>query len=255
MKKVIGRPKLLKDVPFHYCPGCGHSTIHRLLAEVIEELEIRDRTIGVPPCGCAVLAYYYLDVDMVEAAHGRATAVATGMKRCLPDRIIFTYQGDGDLAAIGTSEVIHSANRGECITTIFVNNVVYGMTGGQMAPTSILGQKTTTTPLGRDLSKDGPPFKMCELLSSLQGAAYLARGSVHSAKQVQKTKRYIREAFKYQMEGKGFSMVEILSPCPSNWKLSPVQSCQWIEKEMIHHFPLGVYKEQGKTASAQDKRA
>ena len=246
MKKVISRPKLLKDVPFHYCPGCGHSIIHRLLAEVIEELKIRDRTIGVPPCGCAVLAYYYLDVDMVEAAHGRATAGATRMKRCLPDRIIFTYQGDGDLAAIGTSEVIHSANRGESITTIFVNNVVYGMTGGQMAPTSILGQKTTTSPLGRSMSNDGPPFKMCELLSSLEGAVYLARGSMHDAKHVKQTKRYIREAFKYQMEGKGFSMVEILSTCPSNWKMDPVKSCQWIEKEMTSHFPLGVYKEEGK---------
>ena len=242
MKKVIGRPKLLKEVPNHYCPGCGHSIIHRLLAEIIEELKIRDRTIGVPPCGCAVLAYFYLDVDMVEAAHGRATAVATGMKRCLPDRVVFTYQGDGDLAAIGTSEIIHSANRGENITSIFVNNGVYGMTGGQMAPTTIVGQRTTTSPLGRQAENDGPPLKMCEFLSSLDGTAYLARGSVHSAKHIQKTKKYIRKAFEMQLQNKGFSMVEILSPCPSNWKLPPVESCKWIEKEMVNHFPLGVYK-------------
>ncbi len=245
MKKVIGRPRLLKDAPFHYCPGCGHSIIHRLLAEVIEELDIRDRCIGVPPCGCAVLAYNYLDVDMVEAAHGRATAVATGIKRCLPDAIVFTYQGDGDLAAIGTSEVIHSANRGECITSIFVNNMCYGMTGGQMAPTSILGQKTTTTPHGRDLKNDGPPLKVCEFLSPLEGTVYLARASVHDAKNIMKTKRQIREAFKTQIDNKGFSMVEILSPCPSNWKLSPVESCRWIDKEMKKHFPLGVFKGAG----------
>jgi len=243
MKKVIGRPALLKDAPFHYCPGCGHSIIHRLLAEIIEELDIRDRTIGVPPCGCAVLAYNYIDVDMIEAAHGRATAVATGMKRCLPDRIIFAYQGDGDLAAIGTAELIHSANRGEVITSIFVNNGVYGMTGGQMAPTTLVGQRTTTSPMGRSVTNDGPPLKMCEFLSSLEGAAYLARGSVHSAKEIKKTKKYLREAFKAQMENRGFSMVEVLSQCPSNWKLSPVDSGKYIEKTMIPNFPLGVFKD------------
>jgi 2-oxoglutarate ferredoxin oxidoreductase subunit beta len=243
MKKVIGRPKLLKEVPFHYCAGCGHSIIHRLLAEVIEDLGIREKTIGIPPCGCAVLAYYYIDVDMVEAAHGRATAVATGIKRCLPDRVVFTYQGDGDLAAIGTSEIIHSANRGECVTTIFVNNGVYGMTGGQMAPTSLLGQKTTTTPLGRTFKNDGPPLKMCEFLSPLEGTAYLARGSVHDAKNIQKTKRLLKEAFETQLANQGFSMVEVLSPCPSNWKLSAVKSCKWIEEVMVKHFPLGVYKD------------
>jgi len=242
MKKVIGRPKYLKAVPNHYCPGCGHSIIHRLLAEVIEELAIRDRTICIPPCGCAVLAYYYIDVDMVEAAHGRGTAVATGMKRCLPDRVVFTYQGDGDLAAIGTSELIHSANRGENITTIFVNNGVYGMTGGQMAPTTMVGQKTTTTPQGRNPGSDGPPMRMCEFLSSLDGTAYLARGSVHSVKHIQKAKRYIREAFEVQLNDDGFSMVEILSQCPSNWKLSPVDSCRYIEQEMTPYFPLGVFK-------------
>ena len=243
MKKVIGRPGLLKEVPFHYCPGCGHSIIHRLIAEVIEELGLRDRTIGIPPCGCAVLAYFYLDVDMVEAAHGRGTAVATGMKRCLPDRVIFTYQGDGDLAAIGTAELIHAANRGENITTIFVNNGVYGMTGGQMAPTTLLGQKTTTTPLGRNIGNDGPPMKLCEFLSSLERTVYLARGSVHQPKEIQRTKRYIRDAFQAQLDNKGFSMVEILSPCPSNWKLSPVESCKWIDQEMRNHFPLGVIKD------------
>jgi 2-oxoglutarate ferredoxin oxidoreductase subunit beta len=243
MKRVMGRPKYLKEVPNHYCPGCGHSTAHRLLAEVIEELKIRDRTICIPPCGCAVLAYYYLDVDMVEAAHGRGTAVATGMKRCLPDRVIFTYQGDGDLAAIGTAELIHAANRGESITTIFINNGVYGMTGGQMAPTTMVGQRTTTTPQGRDSGNDGPPMKMCEFLSTLPGTAYLARGSVHSVKNIQKVKRYIREAFEVQLNDEGFSMVEILSMCPSNWKLSPVDSCHYIENEMTQYFPLGVVKE------------
>jgi len=243
MKKVFGRPKYLKEVANHYCPGCGHSIIHRLLAEVIEELDIRDRAICIPPCGCAVLAYYYIDIDMLEAAHGRGTAVATGMKRCLPDRVVFTYQGDGDLAAIGTSELIHAANRGESITTIFVNNGVYGMTGGQMAPTTLVGQKTTTTPAGRNARTDGPPMKMCEFLSPLEGTAYLARASVHSAKNVQKTKRFIRQAFQTQLQEEGFSMVEILSPCPSNWKLSAAESCRWIEQEMIQHFPLGVIKE------------
>jgi 2-oxoglutarate ferredoxin oxidoreductase subunit beta len=243
MKKVCGRPKTLTDVPFHYCPGCGHSLIHRLVAEIIDELDIRGKCIGIPPCGCAVLAYYYIDVDMVEAAHGRGAAVATGMKRCLPDRIIFTYQGDGDLAAIGIAELIHAANRGERITTIFVNNGVYGMTGGQMAPTTLLDQKTTTTPQGRVKRTDGPPLKMCEMLSQLEGAAYLARGSVHSPKHVQRTKAFIREAFLAQVEDAGFSMVEVLSQCPSNWKMNPVACGKWIEDVMIPAFPLGVVKD------------
>jgi 2-oxoglutarate ferredoxin oxidoreductase subunit beta len=210
---------------------------------VIEELDIRDRAICVPPCGCAVLAYYYIDVDMVEAAHGRGTAVATGMKRSLPDRVVFTYQGDGDLAAIGTAELIHAANRGESITTIFVNNGVYGMTGGQMAPTTMAGQKTTTSPKGRDTVTDGPPLKMCEFLSTLDGAAYLARTSVHSPKHIQKTKKAIRRAFQTQLDNEGFSMVEILSQCPSNWKLSAVDSSRWIEEGMIPQFPLGIVKQ------------
>jgi 2-oxoglutarate ferredoxin oxidoreductase subunit beta len=243
MRKVSGRPKSLKEVPFHYCPGCGHSIIHRLIAEVIDELDIRGRSICIPPCGCAVLAYYYIDVDMVEAAHGRGTAVATGMKRCLPDRIIFTYQGDGDLAAIGIAELIHAANRGERITTIFVNNGVYGMTGGQLAPTTLLEQKTTTTPAGRIKRTDGPPLKMCEMLAQLEGTVYLARGSVHSPKHVQRTRKYIREAFQSQIDDTGFSMVEVLSQCPSNWKMSPVASGKWIEDMMIPVFPLGVVRD------------
>ena len=243
MQKVIGRPKSLLEVPFHYCPGCGHSIIHRLVAEVIDELSIRGKSICIPPCGCAVLAYYYIDVDMVEAAHGRGVAVATGMKRCLPDRVIFTYQGDGDLAAIGLAELIHAANRGERISTIFVNNGVYGMTGGQMAPTTVLSQRTTTTPLGRMKTTDGPPFKMCEMLSQLEGTSYLARGSVHSPKHVLRTKKYIRDAFQSQLDDTGFSMVEVLSQCPSNWKMSPVASGKWIEDVMIPVFPLGVVKD------------
>ncbi len=242
MQKVLGRPRTLKEVPFHYCPGCGHSIIHRLVAEVIDELGIRGRSIGIPPCGCAVLAYYYIDVDMVEAAHGRAAAVATGIKRCLPDRIVFTYQGDGDLAAIGIAEVFHAANRGERITTIFVNNGVYGMTGGQMAPTTLLDQKTTTTPSGRKKAADGPPLKMCEILAQLEGAVYIARGSVHSPKHIQRTKAYIRKAFKAQLDDKGFSMVEILSPCPSNWKKTPVAAARWIEEVMMPVFSVGEVK-------------
>ncbi len=253
MKKVIGRPKYLKNVVLHYCPGCGHSIIHRLLAEILEELDIRDRAIGVPPCGCAVLAYNYIDVDMVEAAHGRATAVATGMKRCLPDRVVFSYQGDGDLAAIGTSELIHCANRGERITAIFVNNGVYGMTGGQMAPTTLIGQKTTTSPSGREQRNDGAPLKMCEFLAPLEGTSYLARGSVHSAKHIKQTKKYIREAFQSQMDDEGFAMVEILSQCPSNWKLSPVDSCRWIENDMINYFPLGVVKDRNGQEEGTDQ--
>jgi 2-oxoglutarate ferredoxin oxidoreductase subunit beta len=243
MQKVFSRPASLKEVPFHYCPGCGHSIIHRLIAEVIDELAIRGRCICVPPCGCAVLAYYYIDVDMVEAAHGRGTAVATGMKRCLPDRIIFTYQGDGDLAAIGIAELMHAANRGERITTIFVNNGVYGMTGGQMAPTTLVAQKTTTSPLGRSRASDGPPFKMSELLAQLEGTVYLARGSVHDAKHVLRTKKYIRDAFQSQLDDRGFSMVEVLSQCPSNWKMSPVACGKWIEDVMTRVFPLGVVKD------------
>jgi len=243
MKKVFSRPKSLKETSFHYCPGCGHSIAHRLICEVIDELGIRGRTIGVPPAGCAVIAYNYFDVDMLEAMHGRGCAVATGIKRVLPDRIVFTYQGDGDLAAIGTAETIHAANRGENITVIFINNGVYGMTGGQMAPTTILGQKTTTSPPGRNAQLDGHPIKISELLSNLDGSTYIERCAVTSPAQIIKTRRAIKKAFEYQMEGRGFSMIEILSQCPTNWKMTPVQSCEWVETVMAEYFPLGVVKD------------
>jgi len=233
----------MKEATYHYCPGCGHSVIHRLASEVIDELGIADRAIGVPPAGCAVLAYNYFDVDMTEAPHGRAVAVATGIKRSLPDSIVFSYQGDGDLAAIGTAELVHAANRGECITVIGVNNAVYGMTGGQMAPTSLLGMKTTTSPFGRDSKRDGYPIKVCELLASLEGAVYLERCAVNSVKSIRRTKKALREAFLTQMNGTGFSLVEVLSPCPTNWKLSPAASWKWIDDVMSKHFPIGIIKD------------
>ena len=248
MKKIFSRPKSLKDTRFHYCPGCGHSIIHRLVAEVIDELEIREKVIGVPPAGCAVLAYNYFDVDILEAAHGRASAVATGLKRVQPDSIIFTYQGDGDLAAIGTAESIHAANRSENITVIYVNNAVYGMTGGQMAPTTMIGQQTTTTPFGRAVENSGYPILICEMLSALPGAIYLERTAVHTAKWINKTKKAITRAFKCQMNGLGFSMVEILSPCPTNWKMDPVQSHQFVGDKMTETFKLGVFAEKDKRA-------
>ncbi len=243
MKKVFSRPKSIKKNPFHYCPGCGHSIIHRLIGEVIDELGIQEITIGVPPAGCAVLAYFYFDVDMGEASHGRAAAVATGLKRALPDRIIFTYQGDGDIAAIGTAETIHAASRGENFTTIFVNNGVYGMTGGQMAPTTILGQNTTTSPGGRKERRDGFPIPLSEMLAVAKGSAYIERTAVNSPSNILKTKKAIEKAFRTQMKGLGFSLVEILSPCPTNWKMSPVEACQWIDEVMVKHFPLGVIKD------------
>ncbi len=233
----------MKANPFHYCAGCGHSIAHRLIAEVIDELGIRDRTIGVPPAGCAVLAYNYFDVDMIEAQHGRGPATATGLKRVLPDRIIFSYQGDGDLAAIGTAESFHAANRGENITTFFINNAVYGMTGGQMAPTSMLGQKTTTSPIGRNSILDGYPIKMSDILAQLPGTVYIERCTVTTPAQIVKTKKAIKKALQYQLDGKGFTMVEILSPCPTNWKMNAVDSCRWIEQTMVKQFPLGVIKD------------
>jgi 2-oxoglutarate/2-oxoacid ferredoxin oxidoreductase subunit beta len=243
MKKIFSHPESLTDTPFHYCPGCGHSVIHRLVAEVIDELGIRERVIGVPPAGCAVLAYNYFDVDMIEAAHGRASAVATGLKRMRPDALVFTYQGDGDLAAIGTAESIHAANRSENITVIYVNNAVYGMTGGQMAPTTMIGQKTTTTPEGRTASKAGYPILICEMLSQLPGAVYLERTSVHDAKHINRTKKAIKRAFTCQMEGLGFSMVEILSPCPTNWKMDPITAHHHVGKAMTETFKLGRFAE------------
>lgn len=239
---IIKRPRSLTDKPFHYCPGCSHGVIHRLVAQAIDELGLQKRTVGVCPVGCAVFAYDYFDMDMIEAAHGRAPAVATGVKRVLPDRFVFTYQGDGDLAAIGTAEVIHAASRGEKISTVFVNNAVFGMTGGQMAPTTVLGQKTTTTPLGRDKERAGYPLRMAELLSTVEGAAYVARVSVHNPANVLRAKKAIKKAFEVQLRGLGFSLVEVLSTCPTNWGLSPVEALQWLESHMIPVFPLGEFK-------------
>ena len=243
MKKVYSRPKSLRAVPMHYCPGCGHSIIHRLIAELLDEMNLQDNAICVPPAGCAVLAYNYIDIDMVEAPHGRATAVATGVKRVRPDNLVFSYQGDGDLAAIGTAEALHTANRGENITVIFVNNAVYGMTGGQMAPTSLVGQKTTTSPLGRNVKTEGMPIKVCELMAQLGSPSYLERVSVSSPAGVRKTKAAIKKAFEYQIKKCGFSLVEILSPCPTNWKMDAMASCTWIDEVMTKQFPLGVVKE------------
>jgi 2-oxoglutarate ferredoxin oxidoreductase subunit beta len=243
MKKVFERPESLKKTPFHYCPGCGHSIIHRLITEVIDEMNIRGITIGVPPAGCAVLAYNYFDVDMIEAPHGRGPAMATGIKRVLPDRVVFSYQGDGDLAAIGIAESIHAANRGENFTIIFINNAVYGMTGGQMAPTTILGQKTTTSPAGRSKVLDGYPVQISEILSRLPGTVYIERCTVTSPASIMKAKRAIRKAFQYQMEGQGFTLVELLSPCPTNWKMTPIEACKWIDEVMAKEFPIGVLKD------------
>lgn len=242
LRKVFSLPASMRDVAMHYCSGCGHGIIHRLICEVIDELEIREKTIGVAPVGCAVLAYDYWNFDTTESAHGRAPAVATGIKRMLPDKIVFTYQGDGDLAAIGTAEIIHTANRGENITVIFVNNAVYGMTGGQMAPTTILGQKTETTPWGRDAQRDGFPLKISEMLALLSGVVYVERTAVNNAKNVLLTKKAIKKAFLNQIENKGFSLVEILSPCPTYWHMSPVEAVKWIEREMVKYYPLGVIK-------------
>ncbi|MCX5634779.1 MAG: thiamine pyrophosphate-dependent enzyme [Planctomycetota bacterium] len=244
MKTVFKRTPSLKDTQTHYCPGCGHGLAHRLLAEAIDELGIHDRTIGIAPVGCAVLAYDYLDVDMIEVAHGRAPAVATGMKRTNPDKIIFSYQGDGDLAAIGTAEIIHAAHRAEQITVIFINNAVFGMTGGQMAPTTLLGQVTTTTPQGRQSNGQGFPLQISELLAILPGAIYVERCSVYNPAQISNTKKAIKHAFELQMNGaKGLSLVEVLSPCPTYWHMSPARSMEWIEKEMTKVFPLGKLKD------------
>ena len=241
-KQVFKRPEVLKENIFHYCPGCGHSIIHRLIAEVIDELGIREKTVGVPPAGCAVLSYNYYDVDMGEAPHGRAIAVATGIKRARPDLIVFTYQGDGDIAAIGTAEIIHAANRGERLTSIFVNNGVYGMTGGQMAPTTLLGQTTTTTPGGRVPLRDGFPLDLSQMLAVAGGSVYIERRAVTSPKNIIKTKKAIKKAFQVQMDDLGFALIEILSQCPTNWKLSPGESCRRVEEEVVKSYPLGVIK-------------
>ena len=243
MAVVFDRPNALLDVPTHYCPGCTHGVIHRLVAEVIDELEILDKTIGVAPVGCSVLAYDYFACDMFEAAHGRAPAVATGIKRSNPDKVVFTYQGDGDLAAIGTAEIVHAATRGELITSIFVNNCIYGMTGGQMAPTTLPGQITETTPYGRDVKLAGYPIQVSEMISTLIGAVYVERVSVDTVPHVIKAKAAIKRAFKYQLEGKGFCMIEVLSTCPTNWGLSPDESFTWLRENMIPFYTLGVKKD------------
>ena len=244
MAVVFEKPKSLTDATLHYCPGCTHGIIHRLVAEAIDELGIQGRTIGVAPVGCSVMAYDYFDVDFVQAPHGRAPAVATGVKRADPENnIVFTYQGDGDLAAIGTAETVHAAARRENITVIFVNNAIYGMTGGQMAPTTLPGQVTQTSPYGRDVETVGYPIKVCELLSNVDGAAYLERVAVNNPANIKKAKKAIKKAFQNQIEGKGFSLIEVVSTCPTNWGMTPVKALEWLEENMLPYYPLGVYKD------------
>ncbi len=239
---VYEKTKVMTDRVLHYCPGCGHGTAHRMLADAIDELGIQEETIGVAPVGCSVLAYYYFDVDMTEAAHGRAPAVATGIKRVLPEKYVFTYQGDGDLAAIGTAETIHACNRGENILMVFVNNGIYGMTGGQMAPTTLENMKSTTSPRGRDIKTMGSPLKITELIAQLPGTYYVARHSVHTPANARKTKRALKKALEYQKENKGTCFIEIVSNCPSNWKMTPVESNKWMEENMLPFYPLGDIK-------------
>ncbi|MDY4976489.1 MAG: thiamine pyrophosphate-dependent enzyme [Clostridia bacterium] len=241
MEKVFDRPHALIDTTLHYCPGCTHGIIHRLVAESLDELELEGKTIGVASVGCSVFAYNYFNCDMQQAAHGRAPAVATGIKRTHPDHIVFTYQGDGDLAAIGTAETVHAAARGENITVIFVNNAIYGMTGGQMAPTTLVGQVTQTSPYGRNAATQGYPIRICEMLSTLEGPAYIERVSVDTVKNIKNAKKAIKKAFQYQMEGKGFTLVEVVSTCPTNWGMSPVDAIKWLQENMLEHYPLGVY--------------
>ena len=245
MATVFKKTSMLRDIPTHYCPGCTHGIIHRLVAESLEDLGVGDKSIGVAPVGCAVLAYNYFNCDMMEASHGRAPAVATGIKRVHPDKVVFTYQGDGDLASIGAAEIVHAATRGEKITTIFVNNAIYGMTGGQMAPTTLPGQKTTTSPYGRDPELVGYPIRVSEMLATLDGAAYIERVSVHDVKHIIAAKKAIKKAFEVQLEGKGFAMIEVLSSCPTNWGMPPLEALKWVEENMIPYYPLGVKKEVG----------
>jgi 2-oxoglutarate ferredoxin oxidoreductase subunit beta len=242
MGKTFKKPESLTDVPTHYCPGCTHGVIHRLLAEVIDELGIRGRAVGIAPVGCAVLAYNYFNFDFQEAAHGRAPAMATGIKRVRPDLMVFTYQGDGDLASIGMGEIVHAANRGEKFTTIFVNNAVYGMTGGQMAPTTMPDQRTTTSPFGRKVEETGMPIRMAELLTSLQTPAYIARQTVLKPKYIVKAKKCLKKAFQYQLEGRCFSFVEMVSTCPTNWGLTPTEAVRWSEETLLPYYQLGEFK-------------
>ncbi|MBS4027783.1 MAG: 2-oxoglutarate oxidoreductase [Ignavibacteriales bacterium] len=246
MECVWEKPETLVDVKMHYCPGCGHGVAHKVLMEVVEELGVQNETIGVAPVGCSVFAYNYMNVDMQEAAHGRAAAVATGIKRMLPDKYVYSYQGDGDLAAIGTAETMHAANRGENILVIFINNAIYGMTGGQMAPTTLLGMKTSTTPFGRDTESQGFPFKITDLIAQLPGAYYVTRQAVHTPNGVRKFKKAVQTAFQHQKEKKGYCLIEVVSNCPSGWKMTPVVSNKWMEENMFPVYPLGDLKLNGK---------
>ena len=243
MKTVFDRPEALTDIPLHYCPGCTHGIIHRLVAQAIDELGVEGKTIGVAPVGCAVMAYNYFACDMVEAAHGRAPAVATGLKRAMPENVIFTYQGDGDLASIGMAETVHAATRNENITVIFVNNAIYGMTGGQMAPTSLPGQVTQTSPYGRDVATQGYPVKVSEMLSTLDGPEFIARVAVNNVKNVKEAQKAIKKAFENQINKKGFSLIEVVSTCPTNWGMTPKDALKWVDDNMIPYYPLGVYKD------------
>jgi 2-oxoglutarate ferredoxin oxidoreductase subunit beta len=251
---VFDKPKAMSfermaDKQMHYCPGCMHGAVHRLVAEVLDELEIEEKTVGIAPVGCSVFAYNYFTCDMIQAPHGRAPAVATGVKRTLPDNIVFTYQGDGDLAAIGTAETVHAAARGENITVIFINNAIYGMTSGQMAPTTLPGQTSTTTPFGRDVKKQGFPIKVCEMLATIDGVYYAERVSADSTRNIARAKRAIKKAFTYQSEKKGFTIVEVLSNCPTYWGKTPAESLEWIRTDLMPYYPLGVYKDGGAAES------
>ena len=243
MKTVFEKPKSLTDTPMHYCPGCAHGIVHRIIAQTIDELGLQENIIGVAPVGCAVFAYNYFDIDMIEASHGRAPAVATGIKRADPSKIVFAYQGDGDLASIGMTETVHTAARGENLTIIFINNAIYGMTGGQMAPTSLPGQVTATSPYGRDTNLVGYPVKVCELLSTLECPYYIERVAVNNIKNIAKAEKAIKKAFQNQIDGKGYSFVEVVAGCPTNWKMSPVEANKWVEGPMLDYYPLGVYKD------------
>jgi 2-oxoglutarate ferredoxin oxidoreductase subunit beta len=255
LKQVFKRPESLKPAPFRFCPGCSHGTLHRMVAQAIDELGMREKTIGIAPVGCAVFAYDYFNFDVLEVAHGRPPAACTGMKRAMPDRLIFSYQGDGDLAAIGTAEIIHAANRGENITVIFVNNGTYGMTGGQMAPTTLVGQKTTTSPGGRTHEADGYPLRVAEMLATLEAPYYIERTAMDCAGNVMRTKKAIKKAFMYQLQGKGFTFVEVLSLCPTNWGMDPVKSLEWVAGPMKKMFPVGVFKDHGKRTPLAVKEA
>ncbi len=242
---VYAKPKLITDNVMHYCPGCSHGTVHKLIAEVIEEMGLAEKTVGISPVGCSVFAYNYIDIDWIEAAHGRALAVATAVKRLYPQNMVFTYQGDGDLSAIGTAESIHAAARGENVVAVYINNAIYGMTGGQMAPTTLVGQKTTTSPYGRDEDWCGAPLKVSEMLAEVPCSYYIERVAVNNTPNIVKAKKAISKAFHYQMEGKGFTLVEVLSACPTNWGLSPIKAMEWLEENMIPYYPLGVKKDKG----------